>query len=52
MAIKVKVNLPTEENMEEFQDRMCTGIAKALESKPKEFIRELKILLLKDEEEQ
>lgn len=49
MAIKVKVNLPTEENMNEFQDRMCFAIAKALESKPKEFIKELRILLSKED---
>ena len=51
MAIKVKSNLPTEENMDAFQDRMCTGIAKALESKPKEYIRELIRLLSKEEGE-
>lgn len=51
MAIKVKLNLPTEENMDAFQDRMCTGIANALKSKPKEFIKELRILLSKDEKE-
>lgn len=49
MAIKVKVNLPTEENMNEFQDRMCLAIAKALETKPKEYLKELKILLAKED---
>lgn len=43
MAIKVKVNLPTEENMEALQDRMCFAVAKViLETKSPEYIRALK----------
>lgn len=49
MAIKVKLNLPEEENLEEFQDRMCFAIAKTIvETKTKEYIKELKVLLAKE----
>ncbi len=49
MAIKVKVNLPTEENMDEFQNRMCFAVAKVIiETQPKEYIEQLKIMLEKE----
>ncbi len=49
MAITVKLNLPKEENLEEFQDRMCFAIAKTiLDTKPQEYIKELKVLLAKE----
>lgn len=39
MTIKVKLNLPTEENMEAFQDRMCFAVAKViLETKSPDYV--------------
>lgn len=50
MAITVKLNLPKDENLEEFQDRMCFAIAKTIiETKSKEYIKELKTMLAKEE---
>ena len=49
MAIKVKVNLPAEDKLEEFQERMCFAVAKViLETKTPEYIKELKAQLAKE----
>ncbi|MGL5753423.1 MAG: hypothetical protein ACRCXT_22960 [Paraclostridium sp.] len=49
MAIKVKVNLPEEENLEEFQDRMCFAVAKViLDTKTPEYVNALKAMLAKE----